>query len=421
MDCNVAETMGRSIDNWKGEGLLAVAVCLWLACGVGCDDRQVDESAETTDVETTRASQSQQSAWEPGEAVDLQNPPADKRQSLELTEPTTYPTCRELLEEDGEPRPRLLPEREEPALALAGCEPEARVTEQGRRFIAYKLPDGDGNGEAGDLRLVVYGADGNLQWSGRMDRSSHADDFRALHRSSFIGLFLPQLVCVGTLWEGGTQVACFDADSGASKWSGELNFWSGIPLQAVGKGLHGADISGVTRRYPYSGAEMRRVDFADTGGHSALYTTDGRRLFFAANKKPPVRLAAYDFASMERIWRVEIPGHPDAGYDGYAFADHELGVLKIGETLHGYDATSGQLRWTLEVGDDRPPIVATRDRLYLLLRRTEEPTRLYALDPESGAIDWWGPVPTGTLHVEWVEGHLTVRSVRAVQRVKNAG
>jgi len=387
-----------------------------LICSGGCDDRSTDDQATpSSGSESEERERAEALVWEPDGSVDLREPPSEKRREVELTEPKTYPTCRKLLEEEGEPRPQFLPDRESPDRVLAGCRPEGSAREDGRRFVAYKVPYGDG--EAGDLRLVAYGADGTLQWSGRMDRSEHTDHFRAVHRSSFVALLLPQLACAGTLWEGGTQVACFDAETGEVEWKGELKFWSGIPLQAVGRGLHGADISGLTRRYPYSGAEMRRVDFDHTGGHSALYLTDGRRLYYAPNNKPPVHLVAYDFASLEPVWRSELPGHPDAGYGHHVFAGHQLGVLKIGGRVFGFDTGSGELRWSLRVGDDRPPMAASEDRLYVLLRRSDASTRLFALEPKSGELVWWSPMPTGTLQVEWVDGALRVRSVKAVQVV----
>jgi outer membrane protein assembly factor BamB len=356
--------------------------------------------------------------WRAPEPIDLLEPPEEKRRELTLSEAEKYPPCRDLLEPDGEPRETFLPEVDNRALTMAGCDPEAYRVHQGRHFVAYGLPHG--GSEARDLRFVAYDADGELIWSHRMDRSQYTDNFNANFRQSFIALPLPQLACVGTLWEGGTQASCLEEKSGKPRWAGELKFWSGIPLQAQETSLIGADISGMTRRYPYSGVEMRRVDFDQLGGHSALYITDGTRLVFAPKMGKPQRLTAYDFETFKPSWRIELPGHPDPGYNSGAVPEHGLVVIKIGNELYGIDVEEGRVRWSLTVGEDRPPLAASAERLHLLLRREKRSNLLYALKPDSGEVDWYGPVPTGTLQLSWVDGAPLLRSIHAIQQVTNA-
>ncbi len=385
---------------------------------VGCEDSS-DAGAFGTDASVVESEQSvsEETAvekWAVEEPLDLRDPPEAKRRELVLSESKKYPACRELIEENGEPRARLLPDRDDRALTIAGCQPEASVRRDDRWYIAYQLSSDDT--EAGDLRLVVY-EDGELAWHGRMDRSQHADSFTAQYRSSFVVPLEPRLVCAGTLWEGGTQAACWKSDGSEKVWSGELDFWAALPMQGLATSLLAADISGITRRYPYSGAEMRRIDFEHRGGHGALYMTDGERLMFVPPTEAPQQLTAYSFAEMGPTWRVELPGHPDPGYNRHVHRRHELGMLKVDETVYGFTTRSGDLRWALEVGEDRPKTAASEELLYVLLRRGEKPNLLYALQPESAAVEWYAPVPTGTLHVDWVDGTLTIQSVRAIQRV----
>jgi hypothetical protein len=396
--------------------LLAAAV---VSVAFGCEDSSEEvggEDATAVEEESVESAEMPVEQWQADESLDLRDPPEKKRRDLVLSESKKYPACRELLEEDGEARARLLPDREDEsrALTIAGCQPEASVRREGRWYIAYKLAGEET--ESGDLRMVVY-EDGELVWHGRMDRSQHADSFSAQYRSSFITPLEPRLVCAGTLWEGGTQAACWKSDGSEKVWSGELDFWSALPMQGLETSLHAADISGITRRYPYSGAEMRRIDFEHRGGHGALYMTDGERLMFVPPTEAPKRMTTYSLESMEPTWRVELPGHPDPGYNRHVHPRHDLGMLKVDGTVYGFTTRSGELRWALEVGEDRPKTAASGELVYVLLRRGEEPNLLYALQPDSAAIEWYAPVPTGTLHVDWVDGTLTIRSVRAVQRV----
>ena len=413
--------MRSGTTGWK-ERLGGELLCVGLVAGVlvgGCDaDPERAPEGESSGGGAEQKQGLQADPWRAPEPVDLLAPPEEKRREIELSEAEKYPPCRDLFEREGEPRERFLPEVDNRALTLAGCDPEAYRHHQGRHYVAYGLPHGDS--EARDLRFVAYDADGELLWSHRMDRSQYTNNFNANFRRSFIALPLPQLACVGTLWEGGTQASCLEGESGKPRWAGELKFWSGIPLQAHKTSLIGADISGMTRRYPYSGVEMRRTDFEELGGHSALYVTDGQRLVFAPKMGKPQRLTAYDFETFEPSWRLKLPGHPDPGYDDGAVPAHGLVVVKIDNELYGIDVAEGRVRWALNVGEDRPPIAASDKRIYLLLRREKKSNLLYALKPDSGEVVWYGPVPTGTLHLRWVDGAPLLRSIHAIQQVTNA-
>lgn len=404
---------------------LATAVAILSgSLGFGCERSSESGSAESEGASAVKeeASELEVRSWDESaiESTNLLEPSESAERRLDLSQPEKYPACRELFEPEGSPAESFLPEEEEPELAVAGCDPEVdRRVDGGRRYVAYRLQREKPGGA--DLRLLAFDAEGRLDWDYRMDRSGWTENFAANFRSSFVAPLPPRLVCVGTLWEGGTQVACLRAESGEPEWEGELDFWSGIPLQGVETSLFGAEITGITRRYPYSGVEMRRVDFEHVGGHSALYVTDGARLYFVPKEGKPNRLTAYSFETLEPIWRRELPAHPDPGFNESAFAEHELAVVKLGERLVGFDATTGDVRWALEVGDDRPPIAAGPERLYVLVSRSDAPSLLAAVDPESGALDWWGNVPTGTLTVQWTSGMVLIRSVRAIQHVENAG
>ncbi len=393
---------------------VVIAVSVVVSTG-GCDDGGSERGVDTsTSQQKQTGGESALEAWEAGEAVDLLEPDDEKRREIELAEPSKYPDCRELFEPEGEPLELFLPDREDPPMAVAGCRPEAYERREDRRFVAYSLRGDDA--ESGDMRVLSY-EDDALAWSARIDRSAHADSFTANYRTSFLAPLLPRLVCAGTLWEGSTQVVCWKAETGERVWGGELDFWSGIPLQGRETSLHGADISGLTRRYPYSGVEMRRHDFEHRGGHGALYATDGTRLFFAPEVEGSARLTAYGFDAMRPEWRVELPGQPDVGYQRGMHPQLGLGLVKIDEALFAFDLSEGDLRWRAHVGANRPSTAASEQRLYLLVRRSEESNLLYALDPASSEVAWYAPVPTGTLEVDRVDGRLILRSVHAIQRL----
>jgi len=355
--------------------------------------------------------------FEAPEAVDLHDPPSEHRARIDLGEPRRYPACRDIFESDDGVATEFLPDREREEWVVYGCSPEAyRRLEDGSRYIAYRLAPDPSGGR--DLRFVAYGPEGSRQWSYLLRRDDYTESFAANFRSSFIAPLLPHLVCAGTLWADETQVSCLDAETGEAEWEGTLGSWSGIPLQGHDVALHDADLTGLTRRYPYSGVEMERTEFDREGGHAGLYVTDGERLFFASGEGQPRRLTAYSFASLEPLWRTELPGGPDSGFSEAAFAEHGVVAVKIEEHLYGFDVDDGSVRWAYEIGDDRPPIAAGPDRLYLFLQRSEQPSLLFGIAPGSGDIEWFGPVPTGTLNVAWRDGSVLVRSVRAFQPVR---
>lgn len=355
--------------------------------------------------------------FEAPEPVDLRDPPSEPRTQIDLGEPRRYPACRDIFESGDEIASEFLPDRDRKEWVVYGCSPEAyRRLEDGTRYIAYRLAPDPSGGR--DLRFVAYGPEGDKKWAYLLGRSDYSENFAANFRSSFIAPLPPHLVCVGTLWAADTQVSCLDAETGEPEWEGKIGFWSGIPLRGHDVALHGADITGLTRRYPYSGVEMERTEFDREGGHAGLYVTDGERLYFAPPEGEPSRLTAYSFASMEPTWRTELPGRPDSGFTEAGFAEHGIVAVKIEERLYGFDADDGAVRWAFEVGDDRPPIAAGPDRMYLFLQRPEQPSLLFAIAPDSGDIEWYGPVPTGTLNVAWRDETVLVRSVRAFQPVR---
>ena len=393
----------------------ASTIALVAIGAIGCDGADSPHRAESAG-ETIRQPSLETRSWSAPDSVDLTRPDDATSREFDLTELERFPPCRELFEPEGTPAETFpVPERWR-ARALAGCRPEAyRRDDSGRRYIAYDVPNDAPSGT--DLRLLYYGPDDTLQWSYRIDRSDQSTNFEANFRESFVVPLHPHLVCVGTLWAGATRAICLEAETGEREWDGELSFWSGMPLRGDETSLVGADINGLTRRYPYSGVEMQRRDFEHRGGRGGLYLAGPEHLLFTPDETDPQRLTAYAYDGLEPRWRVELPGHPDSAYDDASFPELGVAAGEIDGTLYGLELSDGSVRWAWHT-DDRSPIVALDSTLYALVRRDGDDNLLYALEPRSGEVRWHGSVPSGTLHLHALEGRLMLRSVRAVQRVR---
>lgn len=378
--------------------------------GVGCDDRagsMSDAEVETSDEgpEVRR--------WPKPETTSLDDVAASKERALEWSSSNRYPPCRTFFESDGEvvdTFPDLDPSVAE---VRAGCNPEAWVETESRRYVAYRVPV-EGS-ERRDLRFVAW-EDGKLAWSETIVRDQYGADFTANFLGSFIVPLPPHVACAGTRWQGGTRLACLRRDSGKVVYSGRLSFWSGIPLQGNDASLVGADISGLTRRYPYSGVEMERRDFEETGGRLSLYVADGERLLFASDEKPP-RLSGYGFDGFELLWRLELPGLPETDLEGAGLPGLSIAVVEVEGVLYAVEPESGEVVWGLGLGGGSVRVDEDGDMLYLMRHRAEEPNELFGVEPTSGEVVWRGEVPLGTLDVEVVEGVVFAESVRAVRRL----
>lgn len=411
------------------------------ATGTTTDNASAARKGPVHDDAPTRPTQV---AWVAPAALDLGDTRTFTRHTMQTTEPELLPPCHELFEPDGTPQPwPWVGDTAGEARALFGCRPEAyEKAADGRRLVAYGVaPERGTRGQ--DQRLVAYDAAGKVRWHRRIDRSAQAANFEANYRGAFVARASERITCVGTLWEGGTQVGCFEDATGEPIFSDMLPFWSGVPLLGGQNSLYGADINGLTRRYPYTGVEMRHRPFEAfgessgarsenstgeaagrvRGGRGALYAAapgmaEGEvgRLYFAPGGDHAPALTAYDFATMRPLWSLELPGRPLVTYR-HVFPAHELLVIKIGSTVYGIDTARGTPRWALEVGVDHPPIAASPEHLYLLLRREERANMLFALDPTDGQVAWAARTPGGTLDVGWHEGTLLLRSVRAVREV----
>lgn len=404
--------------------------------GGGDSQPAVAEERVSADEGGAAGTEEHRREWAPPESVTLSRKRAVGAGEWRLTEARRFEPCRSYFEPQGQIAETYPLEGARAAEVLAGCGIEAYQNIDTGRWVAWSIPlagtragngGQPGRGKASDLRLAHYGPDGGLQWHWRMDRSRFADNFVANYRRSFVTPLLPRLVCAGTLWEAKTQVGCLDVESGELEWSGVLKFWSAIPLQRLETSLVGADISGITRRYPYSGTEMRRREFGALGGHSAMYATDGDRLFFVPREGKGTTLTAWDFETMERAWSVELPGRPQKGLGGRAFAEHGLVVFSIDDTVYGLDAESGEQLWALDLAEEDAAWVSMGARaagegeedatLYLLASGESGDNLMWAVEPRTGEVKEQGTVPAGSLHVKAIDGQVLVTGVRAVQRL----
>ncbi len=357
--------------------------------------------------------------WSPPDSVGHLLDTAASERALALGETKRFPECWEILGSAGDP-PRDFPLKDalERALTIASCDLEAYTRlDDGTWLLAWGTAEEEGT-RARDLRIAAWGKDGKLKWWKEMDRSGQSPNWVANFRRSFIVALPPKHVCYGTLWEGDTQVSCAGLEDGEERWSGSLPFWTGMAPQPGGDGFIVADLSAVTKRYPFSGAEMKHRKLEGLGGRAGYYATDGERLYFAPSRTEAPNLAAYDLETFDAAWKTPLPGNPAPSL-AHAFDQFDRLLLKLDETLYALDTESGEIRWAYEIGDDVPSVAALGDRLYILCRRPDDPNTLFALDPKSGDVKWHAATPAGTLRVESIGGHLILGSVRAVQPIEN--
>lgn len=327
-----------------------------------------------------------------------------------------HPDCWEFLEATGIVLPEFpLPDRTEAAAHLASCGVEATATlPDGARVLAWGGAPAEGS-DARDLRIAVWEPSGTLRWSAALDRTRQAPNWNANFRRSFITL-LDDVLCAGTMWEGDTQLTCRQQTDGTPIFTGSLPLWSGIPPQRNQGGLVVADISAITQRYLFSGAEMRHKKLESLGGRAGYYATDGRRLYFAPSRVDAPPLVAYDLETFEEVWRTPLPSLPSSSV-AHAWTRFNRVLLEVDDTLVALDTETGAVAWAYEVTEDIGSITADSDTIYVLARRPEVPNRLTALDPATGERRWSLDTPSGTLRALVADGHLFIGSIRAVQHV----
>jgi hypothetical protein len=306
-----------------------------------------------------------------------------------------------------------LDDARERAEVLFGCEVEAHeVLSDGARALTYALPvSGAGLLESPSMRLAVYGADGALEWSHVAKREVRGVSFASSFREGFVADLTPHLVCGGTSWESGVQALCARRDGGEEVWSARLPTWSGLRPSASGKSLMVTDLLGVKLLYPYTGAERRHVKFGGSGGRSAVYAQSEAAILFGANRGTPYTLTSYGRQTLEPLWTVQID---DALETDYGVSTAQTWVFKSRGRLVGLSAQDGAARWAARIGEDRAPLAASPDAIYVLMRREKGPNRIFELDPETGAARGWTPAPDGTLRIGWSDGFLLAGSVRTV-------
>lgn len=353
--------------------------------------------------------------WAPPKVIDLHEPDDLPMHTIEVGQPNIYPRCHELFEPEGEPGAWPL-DVDAAATTLFGCEPEATLTlsEPPLRFVAYALPRSHGS-RATDLRLAAYNPSGELQWHKAIDRQHQGDNFTANFRGSYLTQVDGKFICAGTRWQGGTQALCTRQDGSEVIFDGIMNFWSGIDLVGAGPALVGADINGLTLRYPFTGVEMRHRAFGARGGRSAFYASSSTHVFFVPADGDPI-LSAWNLETLQIDWQLELPDNPQPN-SGETFEELGLLIFKIDDTLYAIDTARGQQRLALNVGSDNPSLAATDTELIVLVRRSEAPPLLAALNPETGTATWAALGPRGSLDVGVDADRIFTRSVRALREI----
>ncbi len=354
------------------------------------------------------------------EAVDADLTVVDESLEVDLRVggSTMYPRCHELLEEEGQPLAMPLDDDEVEA-GLFGCGVVGSIRFDDRRLaLAYEIPM-EGSERATDLRVVVYDAHGEPLWHQRLDRSHQRPNFTANHRSSYFTAVGDRMVCAGTRWTSNTQLMCASLESGNVHYQGHLSFVAGLDFFGFDGSLFSADSTGITRRYPFTGAEMRHRAFGARGGRAGFYATDEQKIFFVPSEGDPV-LSAWDLEDLRPLWTADLDEIPNPRY--FSASDkYNLLLFLLDETLAGVDTVTGELRFAFYVGESRPEIAYGDEALFILVRHADVVPTLSAVDPEKGDILWSAPPPTGSLTIAHIDGELLVRSVRTVRPVTPAG
>ncbi len=417
-----------NFQTYKLSKITALTLVIGSLTGLAACDLFKSDAPTPTNVQTDTADQSKTQKWSvpevPAADKNLLAPAPFQTFLLAPGEPEIFPRCHEIFENTGTPKdwpwtPEATKEATtKEAAALFGCSPEAyQIEPDGSRFIAYGIPNLDTH-DASNLRFVAYTTDGKVRWHYLMDRSEQALNFAANFRGSFIARPSDKLICVGTLWEGGTQTACID-DTATDQpqpepiWTGNMNFWAGTKPIGIDNSLFSADIKGITRRYPFNGVEMRHRDFDLIGGRGSLYTADLKSLYFAPGTTDAI-LSAYNLPDMSLRWQLQLPDRPQTSYH-HILPAHDLLLIKIDDQLYGIDTQTGKVRFALTIGVDHPPIAANDTHIYLLLRRPDLANLIYQLDPKTGRVLQVATTPTGTLDMAVNKQTLMFRSVRAVR------
>lgn len=343
------------------------------------------------------------------EPLDVENAP---QRTLKLGPSERFESCTEIAQKDERVISTLEWRESFQAWALA-CDAEvAQRGEDGRYYLAWMVSPNSANK---DLRVAAWDKDGAYLWSFLLDRSREADGFLANFRKSFVTELGQKHVCAGTLYEGGTDAACVDWKTGEVEWSGRMPFWAGMAPQGVEGSLVVADLSGISERYPYSGAEMRHRALDASGGRSALYASNDSHLFFSPPRTEKPRLIKYDLKTFEPLWMVPLETDAAPGL-GTVSSKHNLVIFKVDRDLVAMNTENGHEVWRLEVGEDRPSIAEFEDGVLVLNRHPERNNSLIAISGD-GKLLWYAEVPAGILSVHTESSTILLRSVRASQRI----
>ena len=397
-----------------GGYFLHIAVSAILIFVVACE-RDEDEEPPS-EPEEPELLHHDYSAIDDEERVDLTAIVDDLEIELDVSDSELFSSCRAIFEDEDGDILAWPVAPEETAVTIFGCNPDGYLKfDDGRRAIAYEVPIEDEE-RATNLRLVLYDADGAVEWSQLMDRSHHTRNFAANYRGSFLTALDDRLICVGTRWNTTTQALCARFETGNAVFDDEMNFFAGVMPFAYGDALISADIDGITQRYPFTGVEMRHRSFPERGGRAGFYATDEERIFFVPSRGDAI-LSGWDLESLREIWRADLSDLPHGGYARTSPKDKLL-LFVVDGTLFGLDTDTGEKRMAFAVDDDRPSIAFGDDEFYVLHRRLDDPPLLFAIDPDNGDLRWVARAPAGSLDIEYDDGAIMTRTVRTVRKVR---
>ncbi len=396
---------------------LACCLLLCLGLSLACDD-DAEPTQPPTDDEAP-ADDEPSAVHDYTDLRDLDIPIVDlfdtpgQTMELETDASDQFQSCHHYFEPDGEVVDAFPFDDEEAPRALFGCQPEGVIAlDDGHQAIAYEVPL-DEERRRSDLRIILFDADGHTLWNHRMERDDQAERFAAEYRGTALTSVNDQLICASTRWIESTQVLCARVDDAEITLERTLDFWAGLDLFGHDGALISMDQEGITRRYPFSGAEMRHRSVDRPLGTTGYYATDTRRLFVVPEDGDPI-LAAWDVDDLSKLWEAELAEFPSRRRP-FADPDADRLLLRVGEHLLNLRASDGELQAVYRVGDVDPVIHATDDGLLLiLLRRDDDPPIVVAVDTDDEII-WNAQAPLGTLDITSDDGEFLSRTVRTVR------
>ena len=225
---------------------------------------------------------------------------------------------------------------------------------------------------------VVYAVDlvtGAVRWRTELESGSVLQwSAPAVHDGKVLVLAVPAAQD-GSAPTG--NVVALDAESGSVAWTADLG--------TASTGLHAQPVVVVDGTVVAPTADRGVAAFDEATGRALWQRGDGLAAIAMSDEHVGLRLgdqvAAVDAGTGEPTWSVDVAAVDDAPV--WIGVTGTVVVVTAAKGMIGIDSATGAERWTAEVDDLTGPPVLAGGRVYF-----STPTTLFAVEIESGAIQW---------------------------------